>query len=144
MSAALQKEGNIWAAYRKERAAWFPEDLKKKHGLRTEPRRPILPVVLQAMWNRTSARPVFVARCSRGGLHHGGRKENLLWNAYACCRQMGCLLRGAEKNVQVMKEAGVDTVITLPRLQHDVAPGLSVWLRAGYRIRHRCQTRIAS
>ena len=32
MAAALQKEGNIWAAYRRNRAAWFPKDLQEKHG----------------------------------------------------------------------------------------------------------------
>ena len=31
MSEALQKEGDIWAGYRKDRDAWFPEDLKGKH-----------------------------------------------------------------------------------------------------------------
>ena len=32
MAAALEKEGDIWAGYRRDRAAWFPEDLKEKHG----------------------------------------------------------------------------------------------------------------
>jgi Fe-S oxidoreductase/FAD/FMN-containing dehydrogenase len=32
MSAALRKEGDIWAGYRKDRAAWFPKDLWEKHG----------------------------------------------------------------------------------------------------------------
>ena len=32
MSAALRDEGDIWAGYRKDRAAWFPEDLWEKHG----------------------------------------------------------------------------------------------------------------
>jgi Fe-S oxidoreductase/FAD/FMN-containing dehydrogenase len=32
MSAALGAEGDIWAGYRKDRDAWFPEDLKEKHG----------------------------------------------------------------------------------------------------------------
>ncbi len=32
MSAALGAEGDIWAGYRKNRADWFPEDLKEKHG----------------------------------------------------------------------------------------------------------------
>ncbi|MBN1411119.1 MAG: FAD-binding oxidoreductase [Spirochaetales bacterium] len=31
MSAALQKEGDIWAGYRKDRSVWFPEDLKAEH-----------------------------------------------------------------------------------------------------------------
>ena len=32
MSAALRDEGDIWAGYRKDRAAWFPEDLWEAHG----------------------------------------------------------------------------------------------------------------
>jgi Fe-S oxidoreductase/FAD/FMN-containing dehydrogenase len=32
MSAALEKEGDIWAGYRKDRANWYPEDLLEKHG----------------------------------------------------------------------------------------------------------------
>jgi Fe-S oxidoreductase/FAD/FMN-containing dehydrogenase len=32
MSAALASQGDIWAGYRKDRDAWFPEDLKEKHG----------------------------------------------------------------------------------------------------------------
>jgi len=32
MAAALRKEGDIWAAYRKNRTDWFPDDLRKRHG----------------------------------------------------------------------------------------------------------------
>ncbi len=32
MAAALRKEGDIWAGYRKDRFAWFPSDLVEKHG----------------------------------------------------------------------------------------------------------------
>lgn len=32
MDAALNAEGNMWAGYRKDRDAWFPEDLHEKHG----------------------------------------------------------------------------------------------------------------
>ncbi len=30
MAASLRKEGNIWAAYRKDRSAWVPDDLRPK------------------------------------------------------------------------------------------------------------------
>ena len=32
MSAALADQGDIWAGYRKDRDAWFPEDMLEKHG----------------------------------------------------------------------------------------------------------------
>ncbi len=32
MAAALADQGDIWAGYRQDRAKWFPEDLKEKHG----------------------------------------------------------------------------------------------------------------
>ena len=31
MASATEKEGNIWAGYRKDRDNWFPEELKEKH-----------------------------------------------------------------------------------------------------------------
>ncbi len=34
MGEALRDEGDIWAGYRKDRAAWFPQDLLDKHGPR--------------------------------------------------------------------------------------------------------------
>lgn len=32
MSAALAAQGDIWAGYRENRDAWFPEDLRERHG----------------------------------------------------------------------------------------------------------------
>ena len=32
MAASVRKEGDIWAALRKDRDAWFPKDLVEKHG----------------------------------------------------------------------------------------------------------------
>lgn len=32
MAISTQKEGDIWAGYRKDRTKWFPEDLWEKHG----------------------------------------------------------------------------------------------------------------
>jgi Fe-S oxidoreductase/FAD/FMN-containing dehydrogenase len=32
MAASLRKEGDIWAAYRRDRPKWLPEDMKAKHG----------------------------------------------------------------------------------------------------------------
>lgn len=32
MAAAIRAQRNIWAGYRKNRADWFPDDLKDKHG----------------------------------------------------------------------------------------------------------------
>lgn len=37
MAAALKAEGDIWAGYRKNRADWFPEDLRAKHGTGMSP-----------------------------------------------------------------------------------------------------------
>ncbi len=32
MGAAVTAEGDIWAGYRKDRDAWFPQDLRERHG----------------------------------------------------------------------------------------------------------------
>ena len=55
MAAAALKEGNIWAGYRKNRAAWFPEDLEEKHG------------------PGTKAKTVYFAGCTASYVEHGHR-----------------------------------------------------------------------
>jgi Fe-S oxidoreductase len=113
MAAALQKEGNIWAAYRKERAAWFPEDLKEKHG------------------PTHRAKAAYFAGCTASYVEHDisqasvrlldaagvdfttvAEKENCCGTPMLVAGKWDVFSEVLKKNVQVMKEAGVDTVIT--------------------------------
>ncbi|UCH79127.1 MAG: FAD-binding oxidoreductase, partial [Candidatus Coatesbacteria bacterium] len=113
MAAALRSQGNIWAGYRKDRASWFPEDLREKHG----PERP--------------SKSVYFAGCTASYVEHDigqaavrlldelgedftslGEKENCcgtpmlvagLWDTFADVMRA---------NVEAVKAAGADTVIT--------------------------------
>lgn len=113
MAAALQAEGNIWAGYRRDRGAWFPEDLQKKHGPGKE------------------ARNVYFAGCTASYVEHDiamasvrlldsagvdftylGSKENCCATPMLVAGKWDLFAEIMQKNIQAVKEAGGDTVIT--------------------------------
>jgi Fe-S oxidoreductase/FAD/FMN-containing dehydrogenase len=113
MSAALQKEGDIWAGYRKDRTAWFPEDLLEKHG----------------SGRRASA--VYFAGCTASYVEHDiaiasvrlldaagvdfgfvGEKENCCGTPMLVSGKWDVFAETLKKNVEAVKETGADTVIT--------------------------------
>jgi FAD/FMN-containing dehydrogenase/heterodisulfide reductase subunit C len=55
MAAALEKEGNIWAGYRKDRSAWFPTDLWEGTDPTMSHPSSISPAAPRATWSTTSA-----------------------------------------------------------------------------------------
>ncbi len=113
MAAALQKEGDIWAGYRKDRTAWFPQDLKEKHG----PGR--------------GAENVYFAGCTASYVEHDigmasvrlldaagvdftylGETENCCGTPMLVAGKWGVFEETIRKNIQAVKESGADTVIT--------------------------------
>jgi len=113
MAAALQKEGNIWAAYRRNRAAWFPKDIQEKHG------------------PAHRAKAAYFAGCTASYVEHDiamasvrlldaagvdftyvGEKENCCGTPMLVAGKWDLFAEVMKQNVQVMKEAGVDMVIT--------------------------------
>jgi Fe-S oxidoreductase/FAD/FMN-containing dehydrogenase len=113
MAAALSKEGDIWAGYRKDRADWFPEDLKEKHG------------------PGGTSKNVYFAGCTASYVEHdiGMASARLLDEAgvdytYLGTKETCCgtpmLVAGKwelfeqtmRKNIAAVKEAGADTVIS--------------------------------
>lgn len=113
MAAALRKEGDIWAGYRKDRDVWFPDDLKAKHG----------PGV--------KADAVYFAGCTASYVEHdigmasaklldsAGVDFTYLGNAESCCGTP-MLVAGMwddfvaimKKNIEAVEAAGARTVIT--------------------------------
>ncbi len=112
MSAALQKEGDIWAGYRKERDAWFPEDLKAKHG------------------PEHKAKAVYFAGCTASYVEHDiamatvrlldaagvdfgyvGKKENCCGTPMLVAGKWDVFTETMKKNIEAVKAAGADTVI---------------------------------
>ncbi len=113
MAAALTKEGDIWAGYRTDRTAWFPEDLKEKHG------------------PGHKAKTVYFAGCTASYVEQDigmasvrlldaagvdftylGEKENCCGTPMLVAGKWDVFAETIKKNIQAVKEAGADTVIT--------------------------------
>jgi Fe-S oxidoreductase/FAD/FMN-containing dehydrogenase len=113
MAAATRKEGDIWAGYRKDRANWFPEDLKAKHG----------PGV--------KAKAVYFAGCTASYVEHDiamasvrlldaagvdftyvGEKENCCGTPMLVAGKWDVFAETMKKNIEAIKSTGADTVIS--------------------------------
>ncbi|MFA5056425.1 MAG: FAD-binding and (Fe-S)-binding domain-containing protein [Dehalococcoidia bacterium] len=113
MAAALQKEGDIWAGYRKDRTAWFPDDLKAKHG----------PGV--------KSKNVYFAGCTASYVEHDiamasvrlldaagvdftyvGEKENCCGTPMLVAGKWDVFVETIKKNIEAVKATGADTVIS--------------------------------
>ena len=113
MGAALRKEGDIWAGYRKDRTAWFPADLKAKHG----PGR--------------KAKMVYFAGCTASYVEHDigmasvrlldaagvdftyvGEKENCCGTPMLVAGKWDVFVETIKKNIAAVKETGADTVVS--------------------------------
>jgi Fe-S oxidoreductase/FAD/FMN-containing dehydrogenase len=112
MTAALQDQGNIWAGYRRDRAAWFPQDLKEEH-------------------TGGKAKAVYFAGCTASYVEHDigqaavrllddagvdytylGPKENCCGTPMLLAGKWEVFAETMRKNVAAVKAAGADTVIT--------------------------------
>jgi Fe-S oxidoreductase/FAD/FMN-containing dehydrogenase len=113
MAAATRKEGDIWAGYRKDRTAWFPQDLKEKHG------------------PAHKANTVYFAGCTASYVEHDigmasvrlldadgvdfaylGEKESCCGIPMLVCGKWDVFAETMKKNIAAAKAAGADTVIT--------------------------------
>jgi len=113
MAAALRKEGDIWAGYRKNRFDWFPEDLKAKHG------------------PGKKAKAVYFAGCTASYVEHDigmasvrlldetgidytiiGKKENCCGTPMLMAGKWDVFTETIKKNIKAVKETGADTVIS--------------------------------
>lgn len=113
MAAALDKEGDIWAGYRRDRTNWFPSDLKDKYG----PDR--------------KASAVYFAGCTASYVEHDigmagvrlldsagvdftylGKKENCCGTPMLVAGKWDLFAETLKKNVAAVKNAGANTVIS--------------------------------
>jgi Fe-S oxidoreductase len=113
MAAALRKEGDIWAGYRRDRTAWFPEELAEKHG------------------PDHSARAVYFAGCTASYVEHDigmasvrlldaagvdftylGEKENCCGTPMLVAGKWDVFAETIKKNIAAVQSAGADTVIS--------------------------------
>jgi Fe-S oxidoreductase/FAD/FMN-containing dehydrogenase len=113
MAASLRKEGDIWAGYRRSRSAWFPEDLKEKHGVGHK------------------AKVAYFAGCTASYVEHDigmagvrlldeagvdftyvGEKENCCGTPMLVAGKWDVFAETLRKNIEAIKEAGADTVVS--------------------------------
>ena len=113
MAAALQKEGNIWAGYRRDRTEWFPQELKESHG------------------PRHKSKAVYFAGCTASYVEHDigmasvrlldaagidftylGEKENCCGTPMLVAGKWDVFAETIKKNIQAVKNTGADTVIS--------------------------------
>ena len=113
MAASLRKEGDIWAAYRKDRDKWFPEDLLEKHGPAHKSKTAYF-AGCTASHVETDIALATVRLLDAAGIDftYLGKKDNCCGTPMLVCGKWDVFAEVMKENIQNMKEAGVDTVIS--------------------------------
>jgi len=113
MSAALTREGNIWAGYRKRRTDWFPKELWDKHG-------PIHQAKVAyfagctASYVETDIATAAVRLLDAAGVDftYAGEKENCCGTPMLVCGKWDVFEATMRKNIKAVKDVGADTVVS--------------------------------
>ncbi len=113
MAAALDKEGDIWAGYRRDRTSWFPEDLKEKHGA-GRPARAVYFAGCTASYVEHDIGMASVRLLDEAGVDFGylGEKENCCGTPMLVSGKWELFAETMKKNIMAVKNAGADTVIS--------------------------------
>jgi len=113
MAAALQKEGDIWAAYRKDRSLWFPKDLEDKHGPSHRAKIAYFAgCTASHVENDIAMAAVRLLDAAGVDFTYLGDKENCCGTPMLVCGKWDVFEETIRANIQNMKEAGVETVVT--------------------------------
>jgi Fe-S oxidoreductase/FAD/FMN-containing dehydrogenase len=113
MAASLRKEGDIWAAYRKDRDAWFPEDLKEKHGPSHKAKMAYFAGCTASHVEQDIAMATVRLLDAAGvDFTYLGKKDNCCGTPMLVCGKWDVFEEVMRENIQNMKDAGVDTVVT--------------------------------
>ena len=112
MAAALRKEGDIWAAYRKDRALWFPKDLEEKHGTSHKAKIAYF-TGCTASHVETDIAMATVRLLDAAGVDftYLGEKDNCCGTPMLVCGKWDVFEETMRQNIQNMKDIGVDTVV---------------------------------
>jgi Fe-S oxidoreductase/FAD/FMN-containing dehydrogenase len=112
MGAALQKEGNIYDGYRRDRAAWFPKDLREKHGPAHRARTAYFAgCTASYVENDIALAAVRLLDAAGVDFTYTGEKESCCGIPMLVAGKWDVFEETFRKNLQVMKQAGVDTVV---------------------------------
>jgi Fe-S oxidoreductase/FAD/FMN-containing dehydrogenase len=113
MAAALSAEGDIWAGYRKDRSLWFPQDLVAKHGPNRKSKN-VYFAGCTASYVEKDIAMASVRLLDTAGVDfiYLGEKENCCATPMLVAGKWDVFIETMKKNVQAVKEAGADTVIS--------------------------------
>jgi Fe-S oxidoreductase/FAD/FMN-containing dehydrogenase len=113
MAASVRKEGDIWAAYRKDRDAWFPEDLKEKHGPSHKAKTAYF-AGCTASHVETDIAMASVRLLDAAGVDftYLGKKDNCCGTPMLVAGRWDVFEEIMRQNIRNMKEAGIETVVT--------------------------------
>ncbi|NQT80650.1 MAG: FAD-binding oxidoreductase [Candidatus Aminicenantes bacterium] len=113
MAAALSAEGNIWAGYRKDRTAWFPEELKEKHGPGIKSKN-VYFAGCTASYVEHDIGAASVTLLDEAGVDftHLGNVENCCGTPMLVAGKWDLFEEIMRKNIASVKASGANTVIT--------------------------------
>ncbi len=113
MAVSIQKEGDIWAGYRKDRTNWFPKDLWEKHG----PNKKSKYVYFAGCTASYVEKDIGIASLrlldSAGvDFSYLSEKENCCGTPMLVAGKWDVFVETMKKNISAVKEKGADTVIS--------------------------------
>ena len=113
MKEALVSQGDIWAGYRKNRSAWFPEDLKAKHGPGLKAQN-VYFAGCTASYVEQDIAMASVRLLDAAGVDftYVGTQENCCATPMLVAGKWDVFADTMKKNIQAVKETGADTVIS--------------------------------
>ncbi|MFC1861583.1 heterodisulfide reductase-related iron-sulfur binding cluster [Chloroflexota bacterium] len=113
MAAALHKEGNIWTGYRADRSAWFPQELKEKHGPGHKAKF-VYFAGCTASYVECDIGIASVKLLDAAGVDftYIGEEESCCGTPMLVAGKWDLFAETLRKNIHAVKESGADTVIT--------------------------------
>jgi len=113
MAAAVRREGDIWAGYRKDRSHWFPQDLQERHGP-SHKAKAIYFAGCTASYveNDIAIASVRLLDAASVDFSYLGEKESCCATPMLVAGKWDVFAETMRRNIQAVKEAGADTVIT--------------------------------
>ena len=113
MTESLVDNGNIWAGYRKNRADWFPEDMKEKHGPGKKSKA-VYFAGCTASYVETDIGIASVKLLDAAGVDfvYLGEEENCCGTPMLVGGKWDVFAENMKHNLSLMEEAGADTVIS--------------------------------
>ncbi len=113
MAEALAAEGDIWAGYRKDRAAWFPKDLLPKHGPGHKSRNVYFAgCTASYVENDIGMASVRLLDAAGVDFTYLGEKESCCATPMLVAGKWDLFLETMKRNIQAVEEAGADTVVS--------------------------------